>query len=151
MTMIHVCIQQDLRSYGWRLPFLLALPMGVLGVYLFSKLEDGEEFKDAKAQGTLADNPIKVRHCVCVCVCVCVIFICLFFVNLIFAPLVRFYSYSLRQHESLSTHSLSCTLSAHCVMPTFLTHRLFCFLLRFLHCMHMLSTSLRLSSGESKR
>lgn len=35
------------------------LPIGIVGVVLFSKLEDGEEFTEAKAAGKLSANPFK--------------------------------------------------------------------------------------------
>ncbi|MHA6804077.1 MFS transporter [Salinifilum ghardaiensis] len=34
----------SMASWGWRLPFLLALPLGLIGLYLRTKLEDTPEF-----------------------------------------------------------------------------------------------------------
>eukprot|EP00041_Stephanoeca_diplocostata_P023962 m.598589 g.598589 ORF g.598589 m.598589 type:complete len:476 (+) comp22422_c0_seq8:221-1648(+) len=49
----------DLQSWGWRVPFIMGLPIGIVGVVLFNKLEDGEEFTEAKEAGKLATNPFK--------------------------------------------------------------------------------------------
>jgi MHS family proline/betaine transporter-like MFS transporter len=55
--------QQDLVEYGWRLPFLLALPFGVLGVWLFSRLKESDEYRAAHREGKLHHNPITVALC----------------------------------------------------------------------------------------
>jgi MHS family proline/betaine transporter-like MFS transporter len=36
---------EDLLSWGWRLPFMLALPLGITGVYLRIRLEDTPAFR----------------------------------------------------------------------------------------------------------
>ncbi|MFP5023294.1 MFS transporter [Pseudonocardia phyllosphaerae] len=36
---------QDLVSWGWRIPFVLALPLGVAGIYLRMRLEDTPAFR----------------------------------------------------------------------------------------------------------
>ncbi|MFC3298073.1 MFS transporter [Arthrobacter agilis] len=47
--------EQTMNEWGWRLPFLIAGPMGLIGLYLRSKLEDTPVFRefedDAEAQG----------------------------------------------------------------------------------------------------
>lgn len=40
---------EQLASWGWRLPFLLALPLGVLGLYLRLNIEDSEAFRATEA------------------------------------------------------------------------------------------------------
>lgn len=41
-----------MQSWGWRLPFFLAGPMGLIGLYLRSKLEDTPVFRELEEQGT---------------------------------------------------------------------------------------------------
>ena len=40
-----------MTEWGWRIPFLVAGPLGVVGLYLLSRLEDTSvtEFKDLSA------------------------------------------------------------------------------------------------------
>ncbi|PSK98459.1 MHS family proline/betaine transporter-like MFS transporter [Murinocardiopsis flavida] len=41
----------QLESWGWRIPFLIAAPLGLVGVYLRSRLSDTPEFTEAEARG----------------------------------------------------------------------------------------------------
>lgn len=49
----------DFASWGWRLPFLLAGPLGLLGLYLRLRLEDTPAFHAVKSAGTVAKSPLK--------------------------------------------------------------------------------------------
>lgn len=40
-----------MESWGWRIPFMLALPMGFVGLYLRSKLEDTPVFQELEERG----------------------------------------------------------------------------------------------------
>ncbi|MGD9622795.1 MAG: MFS transporter [Mycolicibacterium sp.] len=42
---------EQMGSWGWRLPFLIAAPLGMVGIYLRMKLEDTPVFKELEAQG----------------------------------------------------------------------------------------------------
>jgi MFS transporter, MHS family, proline/betaine transporter len=42
-----------MADWGWRLPFLVAAPLGLIGLYLRSKLEDTPVFREAEAQGNI--------------------------------------------------------------------------------------------------
>jgi len=42
---IAILPDEDLLSWGWRLPFMLALPLGITGVYLRFRLEDTPAFR----------------------------------------------------------------------------------------------------------
>ncbi|GAA3605821.1 MFS transporter [Nonomuraea rosea] len=51
-TLIAQSLRPDqLASWGWRLPFLLALPLGVIGLYLRKKLRDPALFSTASGGG----------------------------------------------------------------------------------------------------
>jgi MHS family proline/betaine transporter-like MFS transporter len=50
----------DLVSWGWRLPFLLALPLGAVGVYLRLRLEDTPAFRQLMGRSpALATMPLR--------------------------------------------------------------------------------------------
>lgn len=42
-----------MNSWGWRIPFMLALPMGLVGLYLRSKLEDTPVFQELEERGEI--------------------------------------------------------------------------------------------------
>jgi MHS family proline/betaine transporter-like MFS transporter len=48
---------QFFNEWGWRIPFLIALPLGIVGLYLRMKLEDTPTFKAAARAG---DRPEKI-------------------------------------------------------------------------------------------
>ncbi|MCG7580111.1 MULTISPECIES: MFS transporter [Mycolicibacterium] len=41
----------QMGSWGWRIPFLIAAPLGIVGIYLRTKLEDTPVFKELEEQG----------------------------------------------------------------------------------------------------
>ena len=43
--------EQAMMDFGWRIPFFLALPMGLIGLYLRNKLEDTPVFQEMEAAG----------------------------------------------------------------------------------------------------
>ena len=48
-----------LHDYGWRIPFLLAAPLGLIGRYIRLKLEDTPEFLEHQKNGIKESFPIK--------------------------------------------------------------------------------------------
>lgn len=55
--------QKDLYSYGWRVPFLISLLFGVVGVYLRQILRDDKEIVDAmKLKKSKTYQPITSKH-----------------------------------------------------------------------------------------
>ncbi len=46
-------------SWAWRVPFLISFPIGMIGFYIRSRLEDGPEFTSLKETGQLAEFPLK--------------------------------------------------------------------------------------------
>ncbi|MGY6271567.1 MFS transporter [Achromobacter denitrificans] len=49
---------EQLHSFGWRLPFLLSLPFGLVGLYIRSRLEDTPKFKALETSRHVAPAPI---------------------------------------------------------------------------------------------
>jgi MHS family proline/betaine transporter-like MFS transporter len=45
-----------MESWGWRLPFLLAAPLGLIGMYLRSKMEDTPVFRELEEKGQKEDE-----------------------------------------------------------------------------------------------
>lgn len=48
--------EEAMMAYGWRIPFFLALPMGLIGLYLRSKLEDTPVFQELEEAGETQDS-----------------------------------------------------------------------------------------------
>ena len=44
-TLIAVLPDADMLAWGWRVPFMIALPLGVIGIYLRLRLEDTPAFR----------------------------------------------------------------------------------------------------------
>ena len=69
-AVIGVLPDDALLAWGWRLPFMLALPLGVAGIYLRLRLEDTPAFRQLMARSpALATMPLRralhilgVRH-----------------------------------------------------------------------------------------
>lgn len=51
--------EETLNSWGWRIPFWVALPLGLIGVYLRMKLEDTPEFRAAQEGGEVTESPLR--------------------------------------------------------------------------------------------
>jgi MHS family proline/betaine transporter-like MFS transporter len=51
--------EDALTDWGWRVLFLLALPLGLVGLYLRNKLEDTPEFQAVKAAGEVSASPLR--------------------------------------------------------------------------------------------
>ncbi|MEU6843370.1 MFS transporter [Streptomyces sp. NPDC046716] len=48
-----------MASYAWRIPFLLALPLGIAGLYLRLKLDDTPEFVRMEKSGEIPKTPLR--------------------------------------------------------------------------------------------
>lgn len=60
-TLLSQSLTADqLSSWGWRLPFLLALPLGAVGLYMRRKLEDPALFTAASESGGVHSAPLVV-------------------------------------------------------------------------------------------
>ena len=54
-----VLSEAQMQSFGWRLPFLLAAPLGLIGLYIRLKLEDTPKFKALEAAHHVPAAPVK--------------------------------------------------------------------------------------------
>ncbi|EME22602.1 proline/betaine transporter [Rhodococcus triatomae BKS 15-14] len=50
---------EQILAWGWRIPFLFALPMGLIGLYLRSKLGETPEFEALEESGQTAEAPTR--------------------------------------------------------------------------------------------
>ncbi len=51
--------EQDMVSWGWRIPFLLAAPLGLIGFYLRNRLDDTPAFQQCEQAGAVTSAPFK--------------------------------------------------------------------------------------------
>lgn len=50
---------EQMQSWGWRLPFLLALPMGVVGLVIRRAADESPEFAKAEIEGAVTRSPLR--------------------------------------------------------------------------------------------
>lgn len=50
---------EAMTSWGWRVPFLIAGPLGLVGLYLRSKLEDTPAFRELEEKAQLSESPLR--------------------------------------------------------------------------------------------
>lgn len=51
--------QESFDTWGWRIPFLLALPLGGVAIYLRLRLEESPVFMKLRNEGALAKTPLR--------------------------------------------------------------------------------------------
>ena len=51
--------EDQMQSFGWRLPFLLALPLGLVGLYIRLKLEDTPKFRELEESHHVEATPVR--------------------------------------------------------------------------------------------
>src|SRR3954452_6067605 len=51
--------EAQLQSWGWRIPFLLAAPLGAIGLYVRLRLEDTPVFRELQAENAVSSRPLQ--------------------------------------------------------------------------------------------
>jgi MHS family proline/betaine transporter-like MFS transporter len=51
--------ESDMSSWGWRIPFLIAGPLGAVGLYLRRRLEDTPAFRELAREEKVARSPLR--------------------------------------------------------------------------------------------
>ncbi|WP_079038768.1 MFS transporter [Streptomyces sp. NBRC 110028] len=51
--------ENQLTSWGWRIPFLISAPLGVIGFIIRNKIEDTPEYRTLEANNTLPRSPVR--------------------------------------------------------------------------------------------
>jgi MFS transporter, MHS family, proline/betaine transporter len=60
VTALSALISEDaMSSWGWRIPFLIAGPLGIVGLYIRLRLEETPEFRALQTTGEVAQAPLK--------------------------------------------------------------------------------------------
>jgi MHS family proline/betaine transporter-like MFS transporter len=59
LTLHAVLTPEQVVAWGWRLPFLFALPMGAIGLYVRSRLGETPEFEAVSASKRAAAAPVR--------------------------------------------------------------------------------------------
>ena len=60
VTVLQAALPADaMASYGWRIPFLLAAPLGLVGLYIRLRLDDTPEFTELRAENKVAKQPLR--------------------------------------------------------------------------------------------
>ncbi|MEJ3659310.1 MFS transporter [Actinomycetes bacterium KLBMP 9759] len=65
--------EADMAAWGWRVPFLIAGPLGLVGLYLRTKLEDTPAFLALEQKHAVSDSPLRdvlTKHWRPVLVCI---------------------------------------------------------------------------------
>lgn len=57
--MINIFSVEAVNSWMWRIPFLLAIPMALIGVYIRTRIEDTPHFQMVKSSKRVVRNPIR--------------------------------------------------------------------------------------------
>ncbi|WP_018658247.1 MFS transporter [Actinomadura flavalba] len=59
LTVQLVLGDDAMHAWGWRIPFLLALPLGIVGLFIRSRIEDTPEFRRMEERGEKARTPVR--------------------------------------------------------------------------------------------
>ena len=60
VTVLHAVLPANaMNAYGWRVPFLMAGALGVVGLYIRLRLDDTPEFKQLRETHALAESPLR--------------------------------------------------------------------------------------------
>lgn len=74
VTALQVSLSpEDMAAWGWRIPFLIAGPLGLVGLYLRTKLEDTPAFLALEQKAEVSDSPLRdvlTRHWRPIMVCI---------------------------------------------------------------------------------
>lgn len=110
---------ESLTSWGWRIPFLIAVPLGVLGWFVRTRLTETPQFRDIEKQGDVARAPfmelVTNRHYLSQMLRLLGIFLCgsffAFYVFLTYVP-----TYLLKQGHTSERATFLSALVAQCFM-----------------------------------
>jgi MHS family proline/betaine transporter-like MFS transporter len=60
VTVLQAALSAEaMESYGWRIPFLIAAPLGLVGLYIRLKLDDTPQFEALSASDEVARSPLR--------------------------------------------------------------------------------------------
>ncbi len=59
LLFVKILSPEDFRSWGWRVPFLLGIAVGFIGLYIRSSCDESPAYAEAKREGHLSDKPVR--------------------------------------------------------------------------------------------
>ena len=59
LLFVKMLSPEDFRSWGWRVPFLLGVVIGLIGLYIRSSCDESPAYEEAKREGHLSDKPVR--------------------------------------------------------------------------------------------
>lgn len=59
----HNLSHENLYSWGWRIPFIIGLAIGLVGLYIRSGLHESPAYEQAKKRGDISKTPVKDVVC----------------------------------------------------------------------------------------
>lgn len=59
LIMNVIFTEAQMHDWGWRIPFLVAAPLGIIGLYIRTRLEETPEFVALRKSGQVKKNPLK--------------------------------------------------------------------------------------------
>ena len=60
VTLLTASLSEEaMTSWGWRIPFLIAGPLGLIGLYIRLRLEDTPEYRALENTGEVAQSPLR--------------------------------------------------------------------------------------------
>lgn len=58
-TLTSMLGTDGMNAWGWRLPFLLALPVGLIGLYLRTRVQESPVFRELAERGQVPSRPVR--------------------------------------------------------------------------------------------
>ena len=60
VTLLQALLPAEaMNTYGWRIPFLMALPLGLIGLYIRLRLDDTPQFAELSKTEQVAKSPLR--------------------------------------------------------------------------------------------
>ncbi|WP_243722544.1 MFS transporter [Actinomadura sp. 7K507] len=59
LSMDLILSEEAMHGWGWRIPFLIALPLGLVGLYVRTRIEDTPTFQRMEEEGKKSQSPLK--------------------------------------------------------------------------------------------
>jgi MHS family proline/betaine transporter-like MFS transporter len=63
MLFVKALSPEAFHSWGWRVPFLLGIVIGIVGLYIRAECEESPAYEEAKSEGHLSDKPLRTAFC----------------------------------------------------------------------------------------
>lgn len=58
-TLANILTPEDFETWGWRIPFVFGLMIGLVGMYIRTQLDESPHYEKAKSEGKLSKTPLR--------------------------------------------------------------------------------------------